>query len=187
MAALVLAALALAADGRRQLAGAVWALAALVKWIPLVLLPLRLLEARALRLATGLVGVTAGLVVVGALATWRYGTAWLEAAAPIARTATRETSYAIPHRLEQLGLPDAAALAVPAALFAVAYLLLARRALRGRGRTGVAAGLLLLATPYLAPWYLIWAAPLAAAEDDGAGQLLALALGAYLLPQTIPL
>ena len=76
---------------------------------------------------------------------------------------------------------------MPVVLFAGAYLLLARRALRGRARTGLAAGLLLLATPYLAPWYLIWTAPLAAAEDDGQAQVLALALGAYLLPQTIPL
>ena len=57
---------------------------------------------------------------------------------------------------------------------------------RGRARLGLAAGSLLLATPYLAPWYLVWAAPLAAAEDDGRAQLLVLALSAYLLPQTIP-
>jgi hypothetical protein len=187
MAALVLAALALAAAGRDRPAGAAWAAAALVKWIPLVLLPLWLLEARALRRATGVAGLAAGVAALGAAATWRYGTAWLEAAAPIARTATRETSYAVPHRLEQLGLPDAVARGLPVALFAVAYVALARRALRGRARTGLAAGLLLLATPYLAPWYAIWTVPLAAAEDDTAAQVLALALCAYLLPQTIPL
>jgi Glycosyltransferase family 87 len=187
MAALVLAALVLATAGRLQLAGALWALAALVKWIPLVLLPLWLLEARSLRRATGLAGLTVVIGAVGAVATWRYGTAWLEAAAPIARTATRETSYAVPHRLEQLGLPDVLALALPVALFVLAYLMLVRRALRGRARMGLAAGLLLFATPYLAPWYVIWTVPLAAAEDDGQAQLLALALGAYLLPQTIPL
>ena len=47
MAALVVAALALAASGRRQLAGAAWATASLIKWVPLLLLPLRALEARA--------------------------------------------------------------------------------------------------------------------------------------------
>jgi hypothetical protein len=187
MAALVLAGLALTAARRPHLAGAAWGLAALVKWIPLVLLPLQLLERRALRLAAGLAGFAAALAVVAAVAGWRYGTAWLEAAAPIARTAARETSYAVPHRLEQLGLPEALALGLPAALFVAAYLTLARRAWRGRARTGLAAGLLLLATPYLAPWYVIWAVPLAAADDDGAAQLLALALCAYLLPQTIPL
>jgi hypothetical protein len=44
----------------------------------------------------------------------------------------------------------------------------------------------LLATPYLAPWYLIWMVPLAAAEDDRAAQALALLLTAYLLRQTVP-
>ena len=119
-------------------------------------------------------------------ATVRYGTGWVEAAAPIARTAARETSYAVPHRLEQLGLPHALALALPALGFLVVYAALLRRARRGRARLGLAAGSLMLATPYLAPWYLVWAAPLAAAEDDGRAQLLVLALSAYLLPQTIP-
>jgi hypothetical protein len=44
-----------------------------------------------------------------------------------------------------------------------------------------------VAIPYVTPWYLVWAVPLAAAEDDDAAQLLAIALGAYLLPQTIPI
>src|SRR5262249_14851005 len=43
IAALVLAALAFAVAGRRQAAGVAWAAAALVKWVPLVLLPLRAL------------------------------------------------------------------------------------------------------------------------------------------------
>jgi hypothetical protein len=48
-------------------------------------------------------------------------------------------------------------------------------------------GALLVATPYLAPWYVAWLAPLAAAEDeDRAAAWLTLALTAYLLPQTIP-
>jgi hypothetical protein len=47
-------------------------------------------------------------------------------------------------------------------------------------------GLLLLATPYLTPWYAVWALPLAAAEDDETAQLLVLAVCAYVLPQTVP-
>jgi hypothetical protein len=35
-------------------------------------------------------------------------------------------------------------------------------------------------------WYVVWAVPLAAAEDDRPAQLIALGLCAYLLPQTIP-
>jgi hypothetical protein len=46
----------------------------------------------------------------------------------------------------------------------------------------------LLTTPYLVVWYLAWAVPLAAPEDDDrVARLGALALTAYLLPQTIPL
>lgn len=187
MAALVVGALAAGAAGRRRLEGAAWALAAAVKWIPLVLLPLRALEARAARRSLGVAGFAAAGGAVAAIATVRYGTAWLEAAAPIARTATRETRFAVPQRLEQIGLPEWLALGAPAAAFLAAYLMLARRALRGRAQLGLAAGLLLLATPYLAPWYVVWAAPLAAAEDDGQAQLLTLGLSIYLLPQTVPI
>jgi len=46
----------------------------------------------------------------------------------------------------------------------------------------------LATTPYLAVWYLAWAVPLAAPEDDDRlARLAALGLTAYLLPQTIPL
>jgi hypothetical protein len=186
MAILLVGALVLGAVGRERLEGVGWALAAAVKWIPLVLLPLRLLAARRGPRLHVLGGFVMAAVVVAAAATVRYGTGWMEAAAPIARTAARETSYAVPHRLEQLGLPHAAALALPAIGFLVVYVALLRRARLGRARLGLAAGSLLLATPYLAPWYLVWAAPLAAAEDDGGAQLLVLALSAYLLPQTIP-
>lgn len=187
MAALVVGALALAASGRPRLAGAAWSVAAAVKWIPLVLLPLRLLEDRARGRRSVVAGLAGGAALVAAAATWRYGGAWLEAAAPAARTAARQTSYAVPHRLRQAGLPGWLAAGAPAAAFALVYVALARRALRGRARLGVAAGALLLATPYLAPWYAVWVVPLAAAEDDAAAQVLAVALCAYLLPQTVPL
>jgi hypothetical protein len=52
---------------------------------------------------------------------------------------------------------------------------------------GLAAGLLLLAIPYLAAWYVVWTLPLAAAEDDEPALLLGLALSAYLLSQPIKL
>ena len=186
MAALAVGALALAATGRRTLSGAAWALAVFVKWIPLLFVPLHLLAARgAARRAAA--GAAAALIAVTATATWRYGGAWVETLGPLARNARTETRFAIPHRLEQLGLPDALALALAAGAFAIAYVVLLRRAQRGEPRLGLAAGLLLLATPYLAPWYAVWAVPFAAAEDDRPAQLLALALCAYLLPQTVPI
>jgi hypothetical protein len=186
MAALVLAALALAATGRRQLAGAAWALAVLVKWVPLVFLPLRALEARTTGRRVSHLGFAATAVVVGALATWRYGSAWLGAFGPLARNANKETRFALPHRLGELGIPHGLAIALCAAAFLVAYAWLAREAWRGRARLGLAAGLLLLAVPYLAAWYVVWTVPLAAAEDDRTAQWLGLALTAYLLKQAVP-
>ena len=44
---------------------------------------------------------------------------------------------------------------------------------------------MLVTTPWLVPWYAVWAVPLAAAEEDRKAQIVALALCAYLLPQTI--
>jgi hypothetical protein len=187
MAALVLAALGLAATGRRQLASAAWALAVLVKWIPLVFLPLRWLEARAAGRRIPYAGFVVTALVVAALATWRYGVAWLGAFGPLARNANKETRFALPHRLGDLGVPSWLAIALFAAAFALGYLWLAREAWRGRARLGLAAALLLLAVPYLAAWYVVWTVPLAAAEDDRTAQWLALGLTAYLLRQAVPL
>jgi hypothetical protein len=186
MAALVVGALALAAAGRRHLAGVAWALAVLVKWIPLLLLPLRAVEARATGRRLGHLGFAVTGVVIAALASWRYGWHWLGAFGPLARNANAETRFALPHRLGELGLPRWLALGALLVAFAAAYLWLVLEARRGRARLGLTVGLLLLAIPYLAPWYLAWAIPLAAAEDDPPAQWLALALTAYLLPQTIP-
>lgn len=187
MAALVLAALWLGPRGSRQWAGAAWAAAILVKWVPLLFLPLRALEARETGRRVGHAGFAAAIVAILGAASWRYGSGWLDAFGPLARNANLETSFAIPHRLTQLGLPRPAALGLCAAGFALAYLWLLREAARGRARLGLAAGLLLLALPYLAAWYVVWAVPLAAAEDDEPAQWLAVALCAYLLRQTIPL
>src|SRR6186713_797013 len=73
LAALVLGALLLATTGRRALAGAAWAGAILLKWIPVVFLVLRALEARATGRRVDHRGFAVpGLVLLG-LATWRYG------------------------------------------------------------------------------------------------------------------
>jgi hypothetical protein len=117
----------------------------------------------------------------------RYGLHWLGALGPLAENAVRRTSYALPSRLEQLGLPHGVALGVAFALLAAGLAWLLRDALAGRARLGTAACLVLATTPYLAVWYLAWAVPLAAPEDDDRlARLAALGLTAYLLPQTIP-
>ena len=173
--ALLLAALA---------AGSVfWAFGAAVKWIPLVLLPL---QALATRRRAGLVAFFVATSAVVALASLRYGFAWLDAFGPLADNARETTSYALPHRLSQLGVPEGVAIALFAALFAVVYAVLARAALRGRARLALASVALLACAPYVTPWYLSWVVPLAAVEEDRLARGLALAFTAYLLPQTIP-
>lgn len=177
--ALVLAALALAASGRRRLAGAAWALGALVKWVPLVFLVLRGLEARATGRRVSHAGFAAAFAAVAGTATVLWGLGWLGALGPLAENVAQETSYALPSRL---GLPGWAGVAA----FALAFAWLAREALGGRARLGLAAGLLLVTTPYLTAWYLAWTVPLAAVEEDRTARVLAVALSLYLVPQTIP-
>jgi Glycosyltransferase family 87 len=185
--ALILAALALGAAGHSNAEGGAWVTAIAVKWVPLVLLPLRLLDRRARKLPLGVGGLLAATVVVCALATWRYGTAWVGAFGPLVDNATQRTSYALPSRLVDIGVPDRLAVGLALAAFAVGYLALAWRAFRGHARLGLCACLTLATTPYLAVWYLGWAVPLAAVDDeDDLPLLVAVALTLYLLPQTIP-
>jgi alpha-1,6-mannosyltransferase len=188
MAALVLVALTLGATGRRGIAGAAWAAAVAVKWVPLLFLPLRYLEARRTGRPVGHAGFALAAGVVAALAFWRYGWAWLEAFGPLGQNVVEErAAYSIPGRIAAVGVPEDASVALFAALFGLAYLWLLREAWRGRARLGLAAGLLLVATPFLRPWYAVWAVPLAAVEDDRAARLLAVALSAYLLRDAVPL
>ena len=185
--ALVATAVAFGVHRRSSASGAVWALAALFKWVPLVFFALAALAARARGRSTGTVALVATLVAGGAVATMRYGLDWLGALGPLAENGVRRTSYALPSRLEQLGLPHGVALGIAFALLAAGLAWLARDALAGRARLGTAACLVLATTPYLAVWYLAWAVPLAAPEDDDRlARLAALGLTAYLLPQTIP-
>jgi hypothetical protein len=187
MMALVLAALALAAAGRRHLAGAAWAASIALKWLPLVFLPLRALEARAEGRRLGHLGFAGAATLLVAIATWRYGTAWIGAFGPLADNLRDQAHYSIPNRLAQLGLPETAAATTLAVLFAFAYAWLLYEAWRGRARLALCAGLLLLATPWLVPWYAVWAVPLAAVEEDPPAQWLALGLSAYLLRDAVPL
>jgi alpha-1,6-mannosyltransferase len=180
-------AVALALRRRHDAAGVLWVLAVLVKWVPLLFLALASLAARARSRPLGARGIAIGALVLCTLATWLYGLNWLRAAEPLAGNAARETSYALPSRLEQLGLPHGLAIGLALAALGTGLVWLAREAARGHARLGLAACLVLATTPYLAVWYLAWAVPLAAPEEERASRLAALALTAYLLPQTIPL
>lgn len=185
--ALIMAALALSASRRRQAAGVMWALAIAIKWVPLLFLALRAAEARATGRPTAHRGfaITAGALAV--TASLFYGGAWPLAIVPLAGNAALETSYAIPHRLEQIGVPSAVALTLAVVALVSGLAWLWREASRGRARLALAACLVLVTTPYLAVWYLAWAVPLAAAEEDAFATAVCLGLCVYLLPQTIPL
>jgi hypothetical protein len=187
MMALLLAALALAAAGRRHWAGVAWAASIAVKWLPIVFLPLRALEARATRRRLGHLGFAVAATVIATAAFVRYGTAWLGAFGPLADNLRDQARYSIPNRLAQLGVPESAAATLVAVLFAAAYVWLLYQAWRGRARLALCAGLLLLATPWLVPWYAVWAVPLAAVEEDPPAQWLALGVSAYLLRDAVPL
>lgn len=188
MMAFVLAALAAGAAGRRALAGAAWALAVAVKWLPLLFIPLRYLEARRLGKPVNHYAFPGTLALVAVVATLLYGRAWLGAFGPLRDNLVDErAAYSIPSRLSGLGIPEGAAVALLAALFALAYGWLLWEAWRGRARLALTAGLLLVATSWLVPWYAVWAVPLAAVEEDPPARWLALALSAYLLRDAVPL
>ncbi len=188
MMALVLGALALAGTGFRGLAGASWAASIAIKWVPAVFLVLRAAEARATGRPVRHLGFALAVGIVVGVALWRYGLDWLGSVVPIARNLERQAVYSIPNRLADVtGMPESAASAVLAVLLAVGLLWLVREAWRGRARLGLSACFLLIATPWLVPWYAVWAVPLAAVEEDGAARVLALALSAYLLRDAVPL
>ncbi|HSS81592.1 MAG TPA: hypothetical protein VLK24_10385, partial [Gaiellaceae bacterium] len=100
--------------------------------------------------------------------------------APVAQ---RHAAWALPSRLGTLGLPGWLAL-LP---LVIAAPWLVRSAKAGRGRLALTSSLLLVATPWLLPWYAVWAVPLAAVEEDALAWVLTLALCAYLLPDRVPI
>ena len=184
----VLAALALTASGRTVLAGVSWALAIAIKWVPLLFLPLRYLEARKTGRRVDHWGLVAGLGTIVTIATIQYGFSWLGAAGPLATNLAEDRAkYAIPTRIASLGLPEGAVAIVFALTFVVAYVWLLREAWRGWARLALTAGILLACTSWLVPWYAVWAVPLAAVEEDRTARVLALALSAYLIRVAVPI
>jgi hypothetical protein len=177
MMVLVLRALALAAR-RPRLSGTGWALAAGVKWVALALLPLNLLGTR--RARAPLAGFLVTAAAIATAACFAFGASWLTAVFPLAQ---RHAAWAVPSRLGAVGLPGWLAL-LP---LAIAVPWLVRSARSGRGRLGLTSGLLLIGTPWLLPWYAVWAVALAAIEEDLVAWVLALAVCAYLLPDRVPI
>ena len=186
MMALVLAGLA-AGRRRPRGGGACWAAAAAVKWVPLPLYALREIAAFRRGEKTGLLGFVGTASVIAAFASWRYGLDWTRVVTPLFRAAGEQSRYSLARRLEDVGIPPLASTAVVLAIALSGGVVLVRAALSGRARLGLAAGLLLVVTPWLLPWYAVWPVALAATERERSSRLLALVLSAYLLPARIGL
>jgi glycosyl transferase family 87 len=184
MVAFLLGALALASRRRPALAGASWAIAAGVKWVPLVLLPLSLVAARGRKARLLAVGFVVTLAVIGAAASLAFGTAWVTALVPLTR---HHAAFSLPSRLVELGFPRPLADLVAALPLIMALPWLLRDARAGRARLALATGLIVLASPWVLPWYAVWIVPLAAIEEDRLAWVLALTVCAYLLPDRVPL
>jgi hypothetical protein len=179
MMAFLLGALALAVR-RPRIAGVSLALAGGLKWVVLGVFPLKLLGADRRQALLTILGFLATAAVVAGFASAFFGTAWLTALETFAH---RRSDWAIPSRLQQAGLPRWLAFVPLLALLP----LLVRSARAGRPRLGLASVCILVATPWLLPWYAAWAVPLAAVEEDRLAWVLSLAFCAYILPDGIPL
>jgi hypothetical protein len=155
-----------------------------MKWILLVLAPLELLR-RPRRFAV-VPWIAAGVaIVVISFALW--GTAWLHSISQLRGQANMVSSNSFAWWLsDHLGGGRLAwAHAIRYAFFVAYAVLLVLVWRTGRARVGLAAGLLVAATPFLAPWYLVWPASLTAIEEDGAARLLVVALTAWLLRDAV--
>ena len=154
--------------------------------------PARVLRARRARRpcavtsgGRGRVAVT--LAVGAAVATWRYGLHWLGALGP-RRQRRSEDELRAPVPARAAGPPPRRGARTGAGRAPRGPRAAGTGRARRPGAAWDAACLVLATTPYLAVWYLAWAVPLAAPEDDDRlARVAALALTAYLLPQTIPL
>ena len=158
-----------------------------VKWVPILFLALRAVEARATGRRTGASGFAIAAVAVAIVATILYGAVLAARDLPARRKCRPRDELRAPaptRAARRAGRPRARARDRGVRRSASPGLL--REAARGRARLGLAACLVLVTTPYLAVWYLAWAVPLAAAEDDHRALAACLVLCAYLLPQTIP-
>ena len=180
MMAFVLAALVLADRGRTVLGGISWAVAVFIKSVALGLVPVALIASGRRR---GLaIGFAAAGGALAAVATALFGSSWIAA---LASLGGRRSRYSIPSRIDELGVPHSVAFALVLVVASLAFAAICRSAMHGRARFGLAALVVLLATPWLLPWYTAWAVPLAAADDDAAARWLAIALSAYLLPDRV--
>jgi alpha-1,6-mannosyltransferase len=138
-----------------------------------------------------LLGSCAAALALGLAAYSAFGWHWLDALGLAGENQHRTSHMSVPITFARLtGLDATAVRAAALALYALLFIYLLVRAWRGMDWLRAAAWasfLLLLATAWLLPWYLIWSLPLVALSRDRPLQLLTLALTAYQLPARMPL
>jgi len=186
MMALSLSALLLARRARPGSAGVLWALAIGVKWVAAGFVGLVLLAGhlRDRRLIAGLLG---GGLAIAVGATALYGPHWLHAVSGVSNQARRTGSLGLAGWLGNFGLGHRATLAVIGSATLAAGGWLAIQAWRGSPRLGLAGVLAAALQGWLNPWYAVWGVTLAAPEEDGLAQVLAVGLSALVLRDAIPL
>ncbi|HET6570640.1 MAG TPA: hypothetical protein VFG58_04030 [Solirubrobacterales bacterium] len=191
--AMLIATLGVAAmlSAREASAGAAFVAGFALKAPAAIAAPFALVSAtrsQSFRLLAG--GLVAALAI-GAAAYAAFGWHWLDAIGLAGENQHRTTHMSIPITFARLtGLDPTAVRATALALFAAGFLYLLLKTWRGMDwlrAAGWASFLLLLATAWLLPWYVIWSLPLVALSRDRPLQLLTLALTAYQLPARIPL
>ncbi len=130
-------------------------------------------------------------LAIGAAAYAAFGLHWLHALELIGAHQGKTTHMSVPTTFARLtGLDPTAIRTTALALFAAGFLYLLIKTWRGMDWLRAAAWasfLLLIATAWLLPWYLIWTLPLVALSRDRPLQLLTLSLTAYQLPARMPL
>jgi hypothetical protein len=187
MIALVLGALALHRARRDAVAGAAWALSALVKWVSLAFLALVALGERREHGLRVIGWGASWIVAFGVGATAIYGTAWFTAAERLSDQARRTGSIGLSGWLQDLGLSHRPIVVLIGLLTLAAAAWLGTQAWRGNVRLGLAGVLLAVLQGWLNPWYALWGLALAAPEQDRTAQVLAVSLSALLLRDALPL
>jgi hypothetical protein len=157
--------------------GAAWAIAAMFKAFPAVLLPLDLARTRLRRPRSFWVGLVVSALVLAAAALAAFGTGWASTSVVAAHGTSPIGGV---HFLTEAGLRHRYAVVIGALVFAAVYLVLLREAwVRGRGHLGFALAALCMCSSLLRPWYALWPLALASLEEDGLSMVAAFALSGY--------
>jgi len=176
---LVLALVGAVALGATFWGGALWPVAALMKAVPVVVLPLELARRRLRVPRSFWFGLGASAVVLLAWSFAVFRTGWITGST----AAAHETSpIGGVHFLTEAGLRHRYAVVIGGLVFLAVYALLLREAWRrGRGHLGFALAALCMCSSLLRPWYALWPLALAALEEDELSMVAAYALSAYVL------